>query len=135
MPGTLAIELRRLITQRLSHRGISMDIQVVFKVRAFENWLIADLQSLRATPRLFPESRRGRRRVPTGNADDADALRSLDAASGPHQSYRKVHGAVAICTHLDPGRAARNSRSFRRFLRVLGDSRYANQSRLPNPDA
>jgi len=43
-----------------------------------------------------------------------------------------MDGAVAICTHLDPGRAAQQSRSFRRFLRVLGDLRYADQSRRPH---
>ena len=44
-------------------------------------------------------------------------------------------GKSNICERLDPGRAAINSRSFRRFLRVLGDSRYADQSRLPNPES
>jgi len=48
---------------------------------------------------------------------------------------RRRDGAIAICTDLDPGRAAPNSRSFRRLLRVLEDSRYLDQSRLPNRES
>jgi len=72
------------------------------------------------------------RAIQRGRADKVDALVLLNRASGPQRTFEKRRGALAICTHLDPGRAALNSRSFRRFLRVLGDRRYADQSKQPN---
>jgi hypothetical protein len=132
-PGSFAPRLQRLIARRLS--GLSLEIAVVLEDRTFENWLVADPTCFRQMPRLFPEAQRILRAVPRGNADGIDGLAMLRRASGSRGRYDKVQGAVAICTHLDPGRAALNSRSFRRFLRMLGDSRYAAQSRLPNDSA
>jgi hypothetical protein len=116
----------------LTRLGVRINVAVVLKVRTLENWLVADLQCLSAAPRLFTDASRVIQAVPSGNADGIDALDVLRRACGRRGRYDKVQGAVAICTHLEPGRAALNSRSFRRFLRVLGDSRYADQSRLPN---
>lgn len=103
--------------------------------RRLENWLMADITSLSPSPGVFSDRSRVEQAIPAGNADGIDsALDILQRACGPRSRYQKIDGAKAICAHLDPGRAALNSRSFRRFLRVLGDSRYADQSRLPNPD-
>jgi hypothetical protein len=131
-PGAVAQQIQTLITERVTRIGLGMEVAVVLKVRQLENWLVSDLQCLRATPRLFPEVQRTTRSVPAGNADGVDGLSILKHAAGRRRAYDKVQDAIAICEHLDPGRAALNSRSFRRFLRVLGDSRYADQSRLPN---
>lgn len=128
-PGSFAQMLQDLISERVAHLGI--EIAVVVKVRTFENWLVSDLGCLSRSRGLFPEARRVRQAAPAGTADHVDALAILQQASGRTRSYHKVHGAGAVCTHLDPGRAASNSRSFRRFLRVLGDRRYADQSRQP----
>jgi hypothetical protein len=133
-PGRFASQLESLISRRLAGRRIA--VTVVMKDRCFENWLIADLECLGDTPRLFSNLTQVAQTVPFGNADGIDdALDILHRACGPRGTYNKVEGAKAICTHLDPGRAARNSRSFRRFLRVLEDSRYAGQSRLPYREA
>src|SRR3954464_11334924 len=67
-PGALASTLGQLITRQMHRLGATMDVAVVFKVRAFENWLVADLQSLRAMPRLFPDVGIVGRAVPAGNA-------------------------------------------------------------------
>jgi hypothetical protein len=131
-PTALAAALRPPFARQISRIGLNVNIEVVVKSTRLENWLVADLECLVASPRLFPELGRVRQRVPVGNADGVDGLAVLETASGPRQTYHKVRGAESICRYLDPGRAARNSRSFRRFLRVLGDSRYADQSRLPN---
>lgn len=131
-PGELAVKIERLIRERLADPGF--DVRVVFKVRRLENWLVADIECLGRSPALFPEARRVAQAIPAGNSDGIDALRLLQQASGNRRAYDKVRGAQAICASLDSGRAALNSRSFRRFLRVLGDSRYAEQSRLPNRD-
>jgi hypothetical protein len=130
-PGAFASQLHSLIVRQLDRRQIG--VAVVLKNRRLENWLVADMTSLSGSPRLFSDRSRVEQAVPAGNADGLnDAIDILHRACGPRGRYGKVKGAKAICTHLDPGRAALNSRSFRRFLRVLGDSRYADQSRLPN---
>ena len=134
-PSAFASSLRAPLTRQLSRIGITSAVEVVVKSKQFENWLVADIACLTAAPRLFPDLERVVRRVPPGNADQIDGLAILQAATGQRQRYHKVTGAESICRYLDPGRAALNSRSFRRFLRLLGDRRYAEQSRHPNPDA
>ncbi len=130
-PGAFAQTLRQHFETRVVRMGLNVRVDVVVKVSKFENWLVADLACLSGAPRLFPDASRVADAVPRGNADGVDALAILKRASGPRRSYQKVKSAEAICRHLDPGRAALNSRSFRRFLRVLGDRRYTDQSRLP----
>jgi Domain of unknown function (DUF4276) len=130
--GDFASAIQKLIVDHLGK--VSFKVEVVIKVRTFENWLISDIQCMSRTPSLFVDAARVARSVPAGNADGIDAMRILQQASGRRRPYEKVAGAVATCQHLDPGRAALNSRSFRRFLRVLGDIRYADQSRLPSSD-
>jgi hypothetical protein len=132
-PGAFASRLQAMIVQQI--RFGSFNVAVVLKNRRLENWLVADLECLNRAPRLFADRHRVVQSVPVGNADGVeDAFDILQRACGPRGRYNKVEGAKAICTHLDPGRAALNSRSFRRFLRVLEDSRYLDQSRLPNRD-
>jgi hypothetical protein len=131
-PGAFALQVQGLIEQRIADLG--MDVAVVVKFRAFENWLIADPDCLSRAPAQFTAARDLERAFPAGRADHVEALPILERATGQRRSYHKVYGAVSICTHLDPARAARNSRSLRRFLRVLGDSRYADQSRRPASD-
>ena len=132
-PGAFASRLQAMIVQQFNAGSFS--VAVVLKNQCFENWLVADLACLSGSPRLFSGRHRVQRSVPAGNADGIDdPLDILKRACGPRGRYDKVEGAKAICTHLDPGRAALNSRSFRRFLRVVGDSRYVGQSRLPNPE-
>ena len=68
---------------------------------------------------LFEKVERIERQVSKGRADAADALGLLKACT-VRRSYDKVEGAVAICKQLEPARAAENSRSFRKLLKVLG---------------
>lgn len=132
-PGAFASQLHSLIVRQFDRSQIG--VAVVLKNRRLENWLVADITCLSGSPRLFSDRSRVEQAVPAGNADGIDdALDILQRACGPRGSYHKVKGAEAICQHMDPGRAALNSRSFRRFLRVLGDSRYADQSRLPHSE-
>jgi hypothetical protein len=126
-PGEFAQLLKRLIDKKVD--GIGICVEVVIKAKALENWLVADLPCLSNSPALFPDRDRVANTVPAGNADGVNALEILERASGSRRRYDKVSGAVAICKSLHPGRAAVNSRSFRRFLRVLGDRRYVDQSR------
>lgn len=134
-PAALKDMLQPLIVGRLARIGLKLDVEVVIKVTKLENWLIADDLCLRQLPGLFPDINHVGRRRRSTSADNLDALDILKRATGSRQAYPKVKGAVAICTHMDPARAARNSRSFRRLLRVLEDERYLDQSRLPSPEA
>lgn len=132
-PGAFASQLRSLIVRQFDRSQV--DVAVVLKNRRLENWLVADIACLGGAPRLFSDRGRVEQAVPAGNADGIeDALDILHRACGPRGRYHKIDGAKSICQHLDPGRAALNSRSFRRFLRVLGDSRYADQGRLPHSE-
>ncbi len=106
---------------RLATLTSTVNLQIVFKVAMFENWLVADPQALRSLPGLFVKVERIEKQVSKGRADTADALGLLKACS-VQRGYDKVAGAVAICKQLEPVRAAENSRSFRKFLKTLGCS-------------
>lgn len=116
-------KLRRAVRQKLDTSPISMDVRVVLKVMCYENWLIADPDALRAVPGLLSHIERIERAVAPNKADHVDALHLLNRCT-PRGRFNKVAGAKAICNHLDPDRAAHNSRSFRRFLRVLQHTSY-----------
>ena len=123
----LATNLRRLLAP--SHPRT--EVAVVVKVQAFENWLIADGGAVLQLTGLFPRSRGLAGHVSANWADHLNALDLLEHCSHPNRGYDKIKGALRICQVMDPAGAARNSRSFRRFLRVLGHPLYRNQSRLP----
>ena len=106
------------------------EINVVLKVRRYENWLIADTGGFRRLPRRFHLSRASVNAVSPDKADNVAALRILkQAARG--LSYDKVSDAVKIMRVANARAAARNSRSLRRLLRLVGDPNYAAQSRRP----
>lgn len=109
------------------------DLELVVKTITFENWLAADPDGLRAMPRRFPGWERIRNAVSQDRADSANALELLRRNVDPKTAFHKVLDARRIAEHLVPERAARNSRSFRRFLRVIGHQNYTVQSRNPGP--
>jgi hypothetical protein len=102
---------------RLQEFSATIKLQVVLKVSMFENWLISDPQAVGGVTGLFENVERIEKQV-RGRADAVDALGLLKACSR-QRIYDKVEGAVAICRRLDPARAAENSRSFRKLLKVL----------------
>lgn len=104
---------------RLAKLAPEARLQVVLKVSMFENWLVADPQALRELPGLFEQVDRIERQIAPNRADSVNALELLKGCA-KHRSYDKVAGAMAICKKLDPKRAAANSRSFRKLLKVLG---------------
>lgn len=105
-------------------------IKVVIKDRCFENWLISDMLAITELPRRFAVESGQRQVVEPDRADRVDALAWLKRAAR-NKSYSKTEDAVRILRKADPGRMAMNSRSFRRLLRVMGDTRYRTQSRQP----
>lgn len=102
---------------------------VVVKNRTFENWLIADIDALSQQRQRFVVSAAHRRRVEPNKADRVDALRLLKEAA--KEGYSKVVDAERIMRRADVLRIAANSRSFRRYLRVLDYPTYRHQSRVP----
>jgi len=115
------VELVRAVEResrtRLQEFSSTVELQVVLKVSMFENWLVSDPQAVGDIAGLFENVERMEKQV-KGKADAVDALGLLKACSR-QRIYDKVEGAVAICKRLDPARAAENSRSFRKLLKVL----------------
>jgi len=117
--------LRSIVT-REHYRKVS----VVLKVRCYENWLIADPDALAALPVLIPRAGALRAKVAPDKADRVDAIALLKGAVR-EGSWNKVDCAKQIARHVDPRRAGCNSRSLRRFLRVIGQAPYRRQSKSP----
>jgi uncharacterized protein DUF4276 len=123
--GTLATA----IEQGIASRGHA-NVYVVLKSRAFENWVIADLAALRALPKRFVVSRATERAVQPNKADHVDAI-GLLKRSAQGDAYDKVKDSKSVLGKAEPDRIGQHSRSFRRFMHVVGCPKYELQSRLP----
>ncbi|HDR9074699.1 DUF4276 family protein [Burkholderia vietnamiensis] len=112
------------------YENTGLVFRVVVKNRMIENWLVADVEALKQMRARFSISTKFERAV-VGRADEVEkALDLLDDAANKG-SYRKGSDPLAICKNQDVLRASKNSRSYRRFLRVLGCTHYMQQSKLP----
>ena len=109
--------------------GIS-EVFVVYKNRMYENWLVSDTQALKALPGRFSIKNADTSNIEPNKADNCDAMCILKSAAQT-EDYSKVSDAARIMELLDPYRAAKNSRSFRRFLRVVGCAKYQKGSLHP----
>lgn len=123
-PGDLADSVQAI----LASNGLS--VRVVVKNRKFENWLMADLEAFEAMAARFEISKATRRAIQPNKADNVDALALLKRATRG-DSYHKVEDSKRILAKAQVSRMAGHSRSFRRFLRVAGDSAYQHQSANP----
>ena len=128
-----APEFADRIEQAIRKKGES-EIFVAVKEKCLENWLVADPDALAALQARFKVTKAFRQSVANGKADSVrDAVALLDRiAIGP--SYHKRHDPPAIFARMNVDSAARNSRSLRRFLRLMGDKRYKDQSKRPQAD-
>jgi len=124
-PGVLAQQIQAEVRTRTDLR-----CWVVIKNRTYENWLVADLDSLRAQPGRFRVTRASERQIAPNKADNCNALAILKR-SAIVASYSKVSDSMLIMRRAEVQRIADNSRSFRRFLRCVEYPRYADQSRNP----
>jgi len=105
-------------------------VAVVIKDRKYENWLVADLAALRAQDRRFTVTRADARKVEPNLADRADGLALIKRMV--IGTYDKVEDSKRIVGRADALTMARNSRSFRRFLRVVGHPLYSTSSKTAN---
>ena len=110
--------------------GLKFGTYVVLKNDRFENWLVADTHSFLASKKFALTASQAK--AITGRADDVDATELLHTAarvaSGKakrHFRYDKVSDAKVIMSAADPYEIARNSRSFRRFLKLVGCTTYS----------
>jgi hypothetical protein len=126
---SLAKQLEQEIRKRLANTP-GVPVHVVLKVRKFENWLIADPGPYKLLAGLFQHPQRIENAVIPDRADNLDALSLINTCTKSGK-FNKVSIAKQICSRQDPEEAAKNSRSYRRFLRVLGYPRYITQSRSP----
>lgn len=126
-PGEIAAAIERAISDRCNP---DFEVFVVMKDRAFENWVIADLDAIRAQPRRFNLTPRVTNAVAPNRADRADAL-GLLRASTIGRSYDKRDDSKRTFSRAQISRIAANSRSFRHFLHKAGDGTYAAQCKQP----
>lgn len=126
----IASEIERELNKRLPSATPDVSARVVVKVRSFENWLVADPRAFSELRGMFRYRNRIQRAVTPDKADNVNALDLLKRCCRVGH-FDKVRGATAICANLNPERAAKNSRSFRRFLRLLRHPSYSKQSREP----
>jgi hypothetical protein len=109
---------------------LGMEVRVVLKDQKFENWLVADLDALRAHPQRFNVTNVSAKKVVPNRADACDGAEFISrCAKG--DCYDKVRDSQTICASMDVGRAAQHSRSFRHLLHLVGDLEYTTQCRLP----
>lgn len=119
-----------------SRYGVSKHLlfDVVIKNACYENWLIADVDVFGRMSR-FNMSNAARQSIVPNKADHVDGQAILKAAAyAQRTSYSKISDAIEIMRRADPLNIAANSRSFRRFLRVIEHPAYLEQSRNPAPE-
>ena len=122
--GDRAVDLERALS-----RVSQVAVKVVLKHRTFENWLISDIEAVKANPGRFTVTVGAARRVSPNKADHVDGIAWLSQASGG--TYEKVADARRILDRASIDAIGANSRSFRRFLRVLNHPTYVHQSSRP----
>ncbi len=125
-PPRLAGQIAKAL-DRLGEPGIN----VVVKNRAIENWLIADPGCPGKLEGRFRSATALTKRVSPNKADNVRKAASLLDRIAVRRPHHKRRDPPRIVQAMDVASAAGNSRSLRRFLRVLGDERYRDQSRLP----
>ncbi len=119
-----------LLNAAFSNRYPNLIFEVVVKNTCIENWLIADIDAIKAQPKRFRLTDAVIRQISPNKSDHVDA-QSLLSKIAIKFDYEKGNDPTRITRLQDPIRVASNSRSFRRFLRVLEVPLYKNQSKTP----
>lgn len=125
-PVKMAEELTHSFNKMYAELGV--EICVVVKDFCIENWLLGDVQALRAMGARFavPENFENVAR----NADNVkNPVRVLNSLCKKKDGYDKGDDPGAICRNAEPLRVATSSRSFRKFLRSVDCTSYTTQSK------
>lgn len=107
-----------------------INLIVVIKYRRFENWLISDYKAV-ASLKKFAGIKQKARYIAPDKADHVeDATKLLNSICNGGE-YTKRKDAFAICKKSNIDEMAKNSRSFRKFLRECNYQKYQRQSKEP----
>lgn len=112
--------------RKLGHKNVS----VIIKNRKFENWLIADVEVFRNKARYKVTNKFIKAVVPN-KADSVDNAEALLNQICIGTEYHKRRDAAQITDLQDVSSIGNHSRSFRRFLRLIGHPDYIAQSKNP----
>lgn len=94
-------------------------VTVVIKNRQYENWLIADHEAVNSC-KLFSVNTRFINSAGKGNADNvSDPVRLLESIKTNKRSFDKSKDTLSIAKKCNPETMAKNSRSFRKFLKEI----------------
>ncbi|MGW0757774.1 DUF4276 family protein [Streptomyces sp. NPDC002814] len=130
MSEVSAAERAAEIESRL-RRDVDDNVRVVIKDRCFENWLIASPEGFQRQKSRYAHPDKIAKAVCPDKADRVpDPCRLINSAMSKGQ-YDKTGDAPKILKLSNLDSLAANSRSFRRFLAVLGDPAYAAGSKRP----
>lgn len=115
--------LKSMLCTSLNRVFPGIECTAVFKVRAFENWLIADPDELVKLNRFSRLSEAQKRAIVTSSGSDRqDGLNVLKQAS--NGKYHKTSDSYDIMNKIRATELEKNSRSFRKLLAELGAVRY-----------
>lgn len=126
---------RAQILKNAFHTKGYTDIEVVIKQSCFENWLIADDTLFQKQKTKLFQAPEGYSRKIANKADSLNAETELKRMKIAGGGFRKGRDGNDLAKKADPLQMAQNSRSFRRFLRVLEHPDYAKQSKRPSVSA
>lgn len=125
-PSELAKEIEGAF-RRLGHTNVSIAI----KNRCFENWLISDIQVFKKLSARYKLTEAFTKTVTPNKADSIENAVDLLNKICVGAEYHKRRDAAQITKLQDIYEVGKHSRSFRRFLRLLGHSNYKEQSKRP----
>jgi hypothetical protein len=123
--------LRSAKIQAALQKEYGEDIHVVLKDSTFENWLVASPEAFEAQPARYPKGALIRKAATPDKADRVNAISLINRAAATGRRYDKIQDGKRTAKFLQVDAMASHSRSFRRFLAILGDNRFANGSKNP----
>lgn len=108
------------------------NVHVAIKNRRFENWLISDTKVFKKLSARYKTTAAFTDNVIPNKADSVENATGLLNKICVGTEYHKRRDAAQITKHQDISEVSKNSRSFRRFLRLLGHQDYETQSKKPS---
>jgi len=128
-PGDWAHQIESALQGHCNSAGCGI-VRAIVKETCYENWLVADTNVFRMIPKRFSINPRVLESINNDRADRVNA-QSILQHSALIRAYDKIDDSIRIMRLADPQQIAKNSRSFRRLLRVIGNPAFKDQSMNP----
>jgi len=125
-----AVSFASDLSEALHDLCCSCQFAVVVKNNSIVNWVLADLNALISMTSRFSVTEDVRRAVSNRADELPNPVRMLDKCAVKFD-YHKGQDPAKIAAKMDLIVASKNSRSFRKFMREVGDRRYQSQSKDP----